>query len=124
MGVRGRRGRRRPRRCVRARIALANVALLTPSSSRALHWQDIFARVARAELGYVADGPAWLAAHLPAALRLANFSLQLRLSAVANASSTGPTKGLVWGPPEHDTCHEPDYYYHVRSQETGGGGYW
>ena len=23
----------------------------------------------------------------------------------------GPTKGLIWGPAEHDTCHSPGYYF-------------
>jgi hypothetical protein len=74
--------------------------------------QDIFARTARSQLGYngTGGGAAWVAAHLPQAVALANYSLGLRVAAKAN--TTAPTAGLVWGPPEHDTCHTPDFYYH------------
>lgn len=74
---------------------------------------DLFARTARSQLGYNATGgggAAWVAAHLPQAVAMANYSLALRQAAKAN--TTAPTAGLVWGPPEHDTCHSPDFYYH------------
>jgi hypothetical protein len=76
--------------------------------------QDLFVRTAVAQLGYnTANGSAWLAAHIDNAVLLANYSLQRRLAAVANASTAPPTaRGLIFGSPEHDTCHEPDWYYH------------
>lgn len=75
---------------------------------------DIIARTAIAQLGYnPTNGTAWLAAHIDQAVRLTNYSYGLRLAAKANASTQGtPAEGLVWGPPEHDTCHQPGYYYH------------
>jgi hypothetical protein len=85
---------------------------------------ESFARVARAQAGYNgAAGAAWVQAHVPAFARLANFSLRLRLNATAadatdatdaalGAARDPATVGLVFGSPEHDTCHEPDYYVH------------
>jgi hypothetical protein len=29
----------------------------------------------------------------------------------ATANGAGDSKGLIWGPGEHDTCHFPDYYF-------------
>ena len=76
--------------------------------------QDLFVRTAVMQLGYnKANGSAWLAAHIDNAVLLANYSLQRRLAAVANASLVPPAaRGLIFGSPEHDTCHSPDYYYH------------
>ena len=75
---------------------------------------EVFHRTARAQLDFGgAAGAEWCAAHLPAFVRLANFTLGLRLNASANGAASGdPTHGLVFGSPEHDTCHEPGYYYH------------
>jgi hypothetical protein len=74
--------------------------------------QDIFVRVARAQLAVnTANGTAWIDAHMDQAWRLANYSYHLRLAAVARGDAN-VTKGLIFGPPEHDTCHEPGYYYH------------
>jgi hypothetical protein len=42
---------------------------------------------------------------------MANVSLSLRANATEN-TPPGVTRGLIWGSPEHDTCHSPDYYYH------------
>jgi len=75
--------------------------------------QDIFSRTARALLAAgSADAAAWIAHNAPAAVRVANYSLAARLAAAGNASQTGVIKGLIWGPPEHDTCHEPGFYTH------------
>lgn len=74
--------------------------------------QDIFVRVARAQLaGNPTNGSAWVAAHMDQAWRLMNYSYHLRLAAVARGD-TNVTQGLIYGPPEHDTCHDPGYYYH------------
>jgi hypothetical protein len=74
--------------------------------------QDIFVRVARAQLAInTANGSAWVAAHVDQAWRLMNYSYHLRLAAVARGDAN-VTKGLIWGPPEHDTCHDPGFYYH------------
>ena len=74
--------------------------------------QDIFVRVARAQMaGNPANGSAWVAAHVDQAWRLMNYSYHLRLAAVARGDAN-VTKGLIFGPPEHDTCHSPGYYYH------------
>ena len=73
--------------------------------------QDIFVRVARAQLaGNAVNGSAWVAAHMDQGWRLMNYSYHLRLAASARGD-VNVTKGLIWGPPEHDTCHEPGYYY-------------
>ena len=74
--------------------------------------QDIFVRVARAQLSANSvNGSNWLSAHIDQGVRLMNYSYHLRLAAVARGDSN-ETKGLIFGPPEHDTCHEPNYYYH------------
>ena len=74
--------------------------------------QDIFVRVARAQLAVnTANGTAWINAHMDQAWRLANYSYNLRLAAVARGE-TNVSKGLIFGPPEHDTCHDPGFYYH------------
>jgi hypothetical protein len=74
--------------------------------------EDIFTRIARAQLsGNAVNGSAWLSAHIDQGVRLMNYSYHLRLSAVARGD-TNETKGLIFGPPEHDTCHDPGYYYH------------
>ena len=74
---------------------------------------DVFSRVGRAMLAYEAGGQAWVAAHVPQFARLAGYALRLRLNATQNGTAPGtPTAGLVWGSPEHDTCHEPGYYFH------------
>jgi hypothetical protein len=44
----------------------------------------------------------WAAVNLPRVLSLANFTLNMRRNASAHTS--GDTKGLIWGPAEHDTC--------------------
>ena len=75
--------------------------------------QDIFVRTARAALAQSPNGTAWLAAHMGQGWRLMNYSYHLRLAAVARGEGSGnATKGMIWGSPEHDTCHSPDYYYH------------
>ena len=75
---------------------------------------DIIARMIRWELAYNSiNASDWVRAHIHQALLLANFSYTLRLQAKHNASTAGtPAAGLIWGPPEHDTCHDPGYYYH------------
>ena len=72
--------------------------------------QDMFVRVARAQLASVGNGSAWVAAHMEQGWSLMNYSYHLRLAASARGD-VNVTKGLIWGPPEHDTCHEPGYYY-------------
>ena len=75
--------------------------------------QDIFVRVARAALAGTPNGTAWVAAHMDQAWRLMNYSFGLRLAAVARGDAVGnASRGLVWGSPEHDTCHSPNFYYH------------
>ena len=58
-----------------------------------------------------AAASAWVLQRMPILGAMANLSLALRDNATAN-TPPGVTRGLIWGPPEHDTCHEPDYYYH------------
>eukprot|EP00756_Hemistasia_phaeocysticola_P061283 Hpha_TRINITY_DN476_c0_g1::TRINITY_DN476_c0_g1_i1::g.27768::m.27768 len=41
---------------------------------------------------------------------LANYSLGLRLAAV-DKKLPAPNTGLIWGPAEHDTCTDPEYYF-------------
>lgn len=83
--------------------------------------QDVFARTARALLAAnAATAASWIAFQVPAAVRLANYSLALRRAAASNSSQTGVIKGLVWGPPEHDTCHDPGFYYHNNAQMVRG----
>jgi len=43
-------------------------------------------------------------------LLLANYSLGLRLAAV-DKKLPAPNTGLIWGPAEHDTCTDPEYYF-------------
>jgi len=91
--------------------------------------QDIFVRTARMQLGYnAANGSTWLAAHIDAGARLMNFSYALRMEAVARGDVPGVnvTAGMVFGSPEHDTCHEPGFYYHnnawlLRGMKEAGG---
>ena len=56
------------------------------------------------------QGGGWAAENLPKAVKLANFTLGLRRNASVHTAD-GPTKGLIWGPAEHDTCHSPGYYF-------------
>jgi hypothetical protein len=73
---------------------------------------DMFVRVARAQLsGNPTNGTQWLSAHVAQGWRLMNYSYHLRLAAVARGDAN-VTRGLIWGSPEHDTCHSPGYYYH------------
>ena len=59
--------------------------------------QDLFVRTARMVLGNGAqNSTAWFVAHVPAAVRLANYSLNLRIAARNNASAVGPERGLIW----------------------------
>ena len=46
----------------------------------------------------------WLAAHLPAAIRIGHYLLRARRQAVAAFPPTDPRHGLIYGPAEHDTC--------------------
>lgn len=77
--------------------------------------QALFARTARAVLSNNAqtNASAWLESFLPPAIALTNYSYNLRLNATAKTVPGSVSHGLIWGPPEHDTCHEPDYYFHV-----------
>jgi len=77
--------------------------------------EDLFARVARMQLAAnLANGSAWLNAHFAQGFALANHSLALRLEAVSRGETPGvnASAGMVFGSPEHDLCHNPDYYYH------------
>jgi hypothetical protein len=58
-----------------------------------------------------AAATSWVVRHMPILGAMANVSLALRANATAQ-TPPGVTRGLIWGSPEHDTCHEPDYYYH------------
>ncbi len=80
--------------------------------------QDLFWRTARAVAAHASpqESQAWLDAHVPQAVALANNSYQRRLQAVARDDPAGSvTRGLIWGSPEHDTCTEPDFYYHINA---------
>ena len=75
--------------------------------------QDMFARVARMQLAAtLANGSDWLSAHMAQGFALANYSLALRLAAVARGETPGvnASAGMVYGSPEHDLCHNPDFY--------------
>jgi hypothetical protein len=73
---------------------------------------EIFCRLARALIDFDGDVP-WVSSYLPAFARLSNHTLRLRQNASAIGAPSGePSHGLVFGSPEHDTCREPDYYYH------------
>ncbi len=69
----------------------------------------LFTRTARAVLASNAgmNGSAWLAAHLDTAVLVANYTLALRTNATQNTQPGTVQYGLIFGPPEHDTCHEP-----------------
>ena len=102
------------RRCA---CPLTDYALIAPPPA-----QDIWARTARAELGYnAANGSAWLTVHLTHGVLIANRSLNMRLATAGNRTVGDPHTGLIWGPPEHDTCHEPDFYYHNQVRTTACG---
>ena len=51
---------------------------------------------------------------LPQIFRLANYSYQLRMAAIARGEVPGvmASAGMIFGSPEHDLCHSPDYFYH------------
>ena len=75
----------------------------------------MFARIARMQLAAnLANGTAWVAAHIVQGLALANHSLALRLAAVARGEVPGvnASAGMVYGSPEHDLCTDQDYWYH------------
>jgi hypothetical protein len=81
---------------------------------------EIFSHTAYAVLVYDND-VVWINKYLPSFIRLANYTLHMRLNASSSSSSSNnnttslggnPINGLVFGSPEHDTCKEPDYYYH------------
>ena len=77
--------------------------------------QDIFARVARMQLAAnTINGSAWLSAHFAQGLSLTQYALTLRKNATARGEVPGVnvTAGLIYGSPEHDLCHSPDFYYH------------
>lgn len=46
----------------------------------------------------------WLAAHLPAAIRIGKYLMRARHEAVQRFPATDPRHGLIYGPAEHDTC--------------------
>ena len=46
----------------------------------------------------------WAAAYEPAAARMADYMVRLRQQAVEDRTNT---QGLIWGPAEHDRCHDP-----------------
>ena len=78
--------------------------------------QTLFSRTVRLILGNSsglspAAASAWVLRRMPILGAMANLSLTLRANATAN-TPPGVTRGLIWGNPEHDTCHSPDYYYH------------
>ena len=52
---------------------------------------------------------AWVLRHMPTLGAMANLSLALRANATEKTPA-GVTRGLIWGPPEHDTCHSPGAY--------------
>ena len=46
----------------------------------------------------------WMAAHIPAAMRVGNYLLRARAEAVALFPPSDPRHGIIYGPAEHDTC--------------------
>ena len=52
----------------------------------------------------------WAAAHGGAVARMADYLVRLRRHATADRHST---RGMIWGPAEHDRCHDPDYYFDI-----------
>ena len=46
----------------------------------------------------------WMAAHVPAAMRVGNYLLRARAQAVALFPPSDPRHGIIYGPAEHDTC--------------------
>jgi hypothetical protein len=77
--------------------------------------QDLFARVARMQLAAnTVNGSAWLSSHFAQGLSLTQYALALRKNATARGEVPGVnvTAGLIYGSPEHDLCHSPDYFYH------------
>jgi len=78
--------------------------------------QQLFTQTARYELAYnTVNGSYWVASHAPQMFAIANYSLARRREAVARGDKPGlnATAGMVYGSPEHDTCHEVDFYYHT-----------
>ena len=52
----------------------------------------------------------WAEAHGASVARLADFLVRLRRHAEADREMTS---GLIWGPAEHDRCHDPDFYFDI-----------
>lgn len=74
---------------------------------------DLFVRTANYQLAYNSSGTVWVNQYLPPFIALLNYTFRLRMNATVNGTLPGEvTHGLIYGSPEHDTCHEPDYYYH------------
>ena len=77
--------------------------------------QDLFARVARMQLAAnLVNGSQWLSSHFAQGLSLTQYGLALRKNATARGEVPGVnvTAGMIYGSPEHDLCHSPDFYYH------------
>jgi hypothetical protein len=77
--------------------------------------QDMWARIARMQLAAnTVNGTQWVRDHLVQAFALLNHSYALRMAAVARGETPGvnSTAGMIYGSPEHDLCHSPDYWYH------------
>jgi hypothetical protein len=71
--------------------------------------QVLFTKTARAALAPgagVASPQQWVLGVLDPVMLLSNYTLFLRNNATS-AGLPGAHAGLVWGPPEHDTCHSP-----------------
>eukprot|EP00052_Salpingoeca_macrocollata_P022678 m.197901 g.197901 ORF g.197901 m.197901 type:complete len:939 (+) comp21867_c0_seq3:48-2864(+) len=74
---------------------------------------DLFAKTARAVLGYTPDtGKDWVTQHIDAAFNMVNYTYALRLNATAREDVGSVSYGLIYGAPEHDTCQVEGFYYH------------
>ena len=77
---------------------------------------DLFARVVR-----LTRDEAWLNAHAPAAARIGEFLLmQRQVAEVERPDKSKLTFGMQFGPAEHDTCQDPNFYFSTEAWSWRG----
>ena len=52
----------------------------------------------------------WATTNAPAVERIADYLVRLREQAMR---AQDDTQGFIWGPAEHDRCHDPDFYFDI-----------
>lgn len=53
-------------------------------------------------------------ATLPRFKAMATFLLSLHTNATSSIPQSSPVYGMIYGPAEHDTCHDQAYYINVQ----------